>query len=424
MKIALVIEHFDAARGGAEHFAVWLAEQLVQHGHDVHVLCHDSARRSDRYRAAHHGASHDAIRSATAGGIKNASPPGAHIHQIRAAKLSTGMGFRQFGRGVERWCHANAPDVVHSITVAFPGDVYHPQPGVYARIQAQAISSRENPAAANFKRFTLGLSGKQRVLLEMEKKATAQFNSGGPAKIVCISASVDQDFKDIYGVAAAQRVRLENPMMYGPVSAQTLTTDRQWFRSAYHLADNARVAIFAGHDFRRKGLAWAIRALAQAQTDWTLVVVGLGKVRKYLRIAEDLKVSARVKFIGPTRQIHRVYAGGDALLFPTFYDSFGLVALEAMAHGLFIISTRFLGCASIVTELKMGSIVDSPRSVSDMAKALDGIEPSLPRQLARAADVSARLANLGPAAYMKSLEAIYHQVAVEKSKFSGRGSVN
>ena len=31
MKIALIIEHFDPSRGGAEHLTVWLAGQLLAH---------------------------------------------------------------------------------------------------------------------------------------------------------------------------------------------------------------------------------------------------------------------------------------------------------------------------------------------------------------------------------------------------------
>ena len=45
MRIALVIEHFDATRGGAEQLAVWLAGEMARRGHEVHVVCHDVAAR-------------------------------------------------------------------------------------------------------------------------------------------------------------------------------------------------------------------------------------------------------------------------------------------------------------------------------------------------------------------------------------------
>jgi len=409
MKIALVIEHFDAARGGAEHFAVWLAGQLVSRGHDVHVVCHDSHRRRDRYQAAHRGASHDAVKSATAGGIKTAAVPGVTIHPIGAVKLSTGIGFRQFGRGVHQWCREQKPDLVHSISVAFPGDIYHPQPGVYMRMQRQAIELRDHSAAANLKRLTLGLSSKQRALLALERAACGPVNRGGAKKLICISNLVRRDFADYYHVPPGRLLQLENPMMCKIPSQQQMAQDRDWFRGMYQLAPDARVAAFAGHDFRRKGLAWAIRAVA-ATADWQLVVVGMGKVRRYLELAENLGISPRVKFIGPTREMAKIYAAGDALLFPTFYDSFGLVALEAMVNGLDVISTRFLGAADLVEDLGMGVIVDSPRSVAEMAAALSSLTPDWRTRTARAAAAAQRLDSLTPAAYMQRLEAAYQDV--------------
>ena len=415
MKIALVIEHFDAARGGAEHFAVWLAGQLVARGHDVHVVCHDSRRHRDRYQAAHRGASHDAVKSATAGGIRTESVPGVTIHALRAAKLSTGFGFRQFGRRVSQWCRQHRPDLVHSISVAFPGDVYHPQPGVYMRMQDQAISSRDHSAAANFKRLTLGISGKQRALLSLERVACEPVKRGGADKIICISDLVMRDFMKFYQVPAERLVRMENPLMYRVPSGEEMLRDRQWLRGMYHLPDSARVALFAGHDFRRKGLSWAIRAVA-ASDDWHLVVVGMGKVRRYLELAEELRISPRVKFIGPTREMSRVYAGVDALLFPTFYDSFGLVALEAMAHGLEVISTRFLGAANLVEELGMGMIVDSPRCVHEMTTALDSIRPNWARRLNMVKAAETHFAPLRPQGYMDRLEQIYRETATPRSR--------
>ena len=52
MKVALIIEHFDATRGAAEHLAVWVANALAKGGHEVHVVCHDVTSRINRYRQA------------------------------------------------------------------------------------------------------------------------------------------------------------------------------------------------------------------------------------------------------------------------------------------------------------------------------------------------------------------------------------
>ena len=124
MKIAIIIEHFDPARGGAERFAVWLAEQLVARGHEVHVVCHDAKRRIHPVPrgAAHQGSSHDAARSEHSHGQPEpVMPEGVHLHRLRGLKLNTGVGFRLFGRRARLWCKRHRPDVAHSITVAWAG---------------------------------------------------------------------------------------------------------------------------------------------------------------------------------------------------------------------------------------------------------------------------------------------------------------
>ncbi len=69
--------------------------------------------------------------------------------------------------------------------------------------------------------------------------------------------------------------------------------------------------------------------------------------------------------------MEKVYAASDALILPTFYDSFGLVVLEALSHGLPVISTAFLGAAYLVNEHEVGVIVSSPKDVEGMAAALE-----------------------------------------------------
>ena len=419
MKIALIIEHFDPSRGGAENYTYWLAGQLVGRGHEVHVVCHDSARRRYKYQAAHQGASHDAQRSADAGKPHEvAVPDGVRVHRLPAIKLSTGIGFRQFGAAAKNWCGEHKPDIAHSMTVAWPGDFYHPHAGVYARMQEQAVSARESPQAAAFKRIMLQFSGKQRTVLSLERRAAESGPDRQPWKILCISPAMEKDFKTIYDVAAEKITLLENPMMTPPPDTQRIQRERQWFREMYALAGTDRVAAFVGHDFRRKGLSWAIRSVAESRTSWKLVVVGLGKVKDYVELAARLGVAERVKFIGPTQATGTVYSAADVLLLPTFYDSFGLVALEALAYGLPVISTRFLGCADYIVQNTLGVIVDSPREYSAMAKGLDAVETQFPDRVNLARRAVAAAEALLPEPHLDKLEALYLRCHNSRLKLS------
>lgn len=435
MKIALVIEHFDALRGGAERFAVWLAGELARRGVQVEVLCHDARARYNPNRAAHQGASHDAGRSAAARVPEYAPPPeGVTVHRLPGPKLSSGLGFRQFGRKVEQWCRRHEPEVVHSISVAYAGDIYHSEAGVYAGIQEAAVASRMTPSGAALKRLLLSLPGKARTLLALERAATLPWQPqglnlkgqgggsrgraarGGAWRLVCISPMMEEEFQHYYGVPAERLVRLDNPRLDPLPDLEGVPTLRESFRGHYKYTPQDRVAAFVGHDFRRKGLRWAIEAVAQSRQHWKLLVVGLGKVREYVELVEDRGLQDRVHFVGPTQEMDQVYAASDALIIPTFYDSFGFVAVEALAYGLPVIATRTLGCYRLITDHQVGTIVDSPRDVAQMAAALDALPVDGPARTALAGRARAAAAGGGGSAeaFLERLLALYDACLAEK----------
>jgi len=61
----------------------------------------------------------------------------------------------------------------------------------------------------------------------------------------------------------------------------------------------------------------------------------------------------------------------DVLLLPTYVDSFGMVALEALSHGLAIIATDVYAIREMVEEGKNGNLLTPPISI------WDGTQPSL-----------------------------------------------
>ena len=141
-----------------------------------------------------------------------------------------------------------------------------------------------------------------------------------------------------------------------------------------------------------------------------MLVVGLGKAREYVDLVKARGLEGRVKFVGPTKQMGQVYAASDALLLPTFYDSFGLVAVEALAYGVPVISTRKLGCYRYITENGVGTIVATPRAVAEMAAGLDALPgPGAPgaRGELSARCRAAAAGTLTPEAFMTRLLELY-----------------
>lgn len=92
-----------------------------------------------------------------------------------------------------------------------------------------------------------------------------------------------------------------------------------------------------------------------AATPAKLLMVGDGPERP---IAEDLArqfgIEADVRFLGKQEQMEDILAVSDLFLLPSEYESFGLVALEAMAASTVVISSNAGGLCEINIDGKTG----------------------------------------------------------------------
>ena len=92
-----------------------------------------------------------------------------------------------------------------------------------------------------------------------------------------------------------------------------------------------------------------------AATPAKLLMVGDGPERP---IAEDLArqfgIEADVRFLGKQEQMEDILAVSDLFLLPSEYESFGLVALEAMAASAVVISSNAGGLCEINIDGKTG----------------------------------------------------------------------
>lgn len=89
------------------------------------------------------------------------------------------------------------------------------------------------------------------------------------------------------------------------------------------------------------------------------------------RLARRLGLAQRVRFLGavPRAQVPDLYAAADVCAIPSRYESFGLVALEAMAAGVPVVATRVGGLAVTVEDGVNGFLV-APDDAEAMAARL------------------------------------------------------
>jgi len=151
--------------------------------------------------------------------------------------------------------------------------------------------------------------------------------------------------------------------------------------------DAERVILFVGRLTPIKGLETLFRALAAAKANGLggaavrLVVVGGDKEERWdgesarlRRMARDLGVGGWVDFRGPQPQdaLPDYYAAADLCVMPSRYESFGMVALEAMACGVPVIGSRVGGLATTVQDGATGLLVPEG-DVGALAHGMTGL---------------------------------------------------
>jgi D-inositol-3-phosphate glycosyltransferase len=165
--------------------------------------------------------------------------------------------------------------------------------------------------------------------------------------------------------------------------------DVELFRPRSRAAARARlgleaehVLLFVGRLTPIKGLETLLRSLAVLRSDGlaaarlTVLVVGGTKGDSndgahLHRLAQDLGLCAWVDFRGPQPQeaLPDYYAASDLCLMPSRYESFGMVALEAMASGVPVIASRAGGLAVTVQDGATGRLVPEG-DVAALARAV------------------------------------------------------
>ncbi|AFZ55880.1 glycosyltransferase family 4 protein [Anabaena cylindrica FACHB-243] len=140
-------------------------------------------------------------------------------------------------------------------------------------------------------------------------------------------------------------------------------------RQELGLPENVTLALFAG-DIRisRKNLDTVLHALVHVP-DLHLAVVGETKDSPYPQMATALQLSERVHFLGYRHDMPLLQRASDFFVFPSRYEPFGLVVIEAMASGLPVITAKTTGAADLVTP-SCGIVVSDCDDVDALADAL------------------------------------------------------
>ncbi|MGQ9573093.1 MAG: glycosyltransferase [Dehalococcoidia bacterium] len=141
------------------------------------------------------------------------------------------------------------------------------------------------------------------------------------------------------------------------------------------------IILFVGRVDPLKGIDRLLAAMTylEKRHGCRLVIVGgddngKAEVESLRRLADELDIQDSVTFVGAVRQeeLPWYYSAAQVCVIPSYYESFGLVALESLACGTPVVATAVGGMESVVREGETGFIVrnNAPSCLADSIAAL------------------------------------------------------
>lgn len=391
MDVALVIERIEPWRGGAEMSTLQFAGHLSRMGCRVHMV--------------------------TTTNIP--STPELTIVPIRANRVFRAIKTLIFAWRAARYVRSQDFDIVHCITPCEAADIYQPRGGTVPETLERNLAMRSGIVLQFLKRIGQGLSLKYRIIAYLERKLLTR---QPPPWVIAISQYVSVQLRQHYSFGEARVRQVFNGVDPDLTDLADRARERSTLRKQFGLTDDDLVLLCVAHNFKLKGVAKVIEALAHRRsyqsetaslnqrTDHTYaLIVGRDKPNAFAKLAGRLGVANRVLFTGPTQRISAFFHAADILVHPTFYDPCSRVVLEAMAAGLPVITTRFNGAAERITDGQEGYVIDSPKNVSALSDRIDRLADDNHRR-ACAACASKAIERVSMKAHAEQVLSLYEEL--------------
>ena len=345
LRIAFVRRGYSRS-GGAESYLKRLADGIVKAGHEIQLV-------------------------ATTEWPEDQWPFGS----IKRIGATTVIGFADELEQVRPQLQC---DILFSLERVWSCDVCRAGDGVH-----RGWLARRRKFEVPLKQFARAANRKHRGLLQLEESLFQQRKAG---RVIVASRMVADEIIDIYRYPADGIDLVRNGVPLDRFRFECELRERS--RAELKLKEDEIALLFAGSGWERKGLLFAIQAMALCKNrKMRLLVAGRGDANRYKTTRLRFWREDPVRFLGEVADPVPLYAAADIFILPTIYDPFSNACLEALASGLPVITTSSNGFSEIIEEEVHGSIVENPAALIGLRDAIQfWLDPSR-RNQARSANV-------------------------------------
>ena len=129
------------------------------------------------------------------------------------------------------------------------------------------------------------------------------------------------------------------------------------------LSKDQKILLYVGSGFKRKGVKEFLNIISKLKDlDIKAFVIGKEKnIEYYQQLSRELSIDKQVIFTGARGGVDDFYTIADIFLFPTHYEPFSNVVLEAMSFENAVFTTRQNGASEI---LNNDFVMDNPNDFS------------------------------------------------------------
>jgi len=350
MKIAVVTYQVHS-HGGIERTALALIRYLIRRGHEVTAIVnqfeHESTSEVRIVKVRRHAPAGSLLQSIAfyhqvSGLLEHSRPDVDIVHALGAPVSGADIISAQY-------CHAAWLEVATTIDRS-----------------PRAMIKRHNPAG----RYMAFLEGRA-------------YRCSSVKAITSVSSRTANELATHHGLPY-QAIHIIPNGLDGSLLRDS-SGARAEIRRKFAIDQANSVILFAGSvvdGFERKGLLPLMHAVASIpRDDLHLLVLGEGDPGRFAKLADQLGIARRITFTAAKGDVDKYFHASDLLVLPTLYEAQGMTIIEALHHGVPVITSKRTGVD--LSDGYNALLLDNPLSAPEIGRKIERIihDPEMRRAL-------------------------------------------